>query len=144
MCLLLDFPGPAHWFVDQTVRRFIIDELLFDRIEFQRPSQLQGDLSDVYNGTGTVTIDFIETKFLPGNDRLGECRYLWFWIRERIDHLQDVWNIRSESTVDLSLRPFNVRYIGILVFSIKNDLASVGICKLDASPRSNGVIVLLR
>ena len=61
----LKLPRAAHRLVDVAVGVFVVDEALLGVVESQAATGTQRNLGQVHYSTGTVSVAFIESKFLP-------------------------------------------------------------------------------
>ncbi len=91
-----------------------------------------------------MSVLFVEGEFFPGADRLAESRDPRFGIGKGSDQLAQPGNIRFKPFENLPLGPFDVSGLLVPVFTVEDDLASVGIRIGDLSPGTDGIIMLLR
>src|SRR5690606_11141224 len=91
-----------------------------------------------------MTVDLVQRELPAGANRIREKAYLRIRVGQRVDDLEDIWNIGAESAIDLAFGSFDVRCVDVLVFAVEDDLASVLIGEFDSPPGADCIVVLLR
>ena len=92
-----------------------------------------------------VTVFLVEGEFLTVLDAIEEVHLAGFRIREFIDDVLNIGNGAFEALVNLSVGSFEIRNLSgaFEAFSLKDDLAAVGIGVGDAPPDTHCVGMLL-
>jgi len=137
-------PRRPHGLLDQPVGIFVLDKTLGGGIETEGPSQTDGHLGQVDESAGAVAVFLVQGEFLSRFSGLAKIGYLKLGVGKRGDLLLKIGYIRSKASIELSSRTLDERRQDVLVLSVKNDFAAIGIFQPYPAPTPAGVGVLLR
>ena len=133
-CVLdLDPPWRAHGLLNVSIGLGVIDEPLPLGVESQRAARLDGDLGQIDQGAGPVTVDFVECEFLPRLHCFDEIRELRRRVRQVADFVRKVGNAGFEVLAEIAARA-GEEGSGVGVLAVKDDFATVGIPKGNPPP----------
>ena len=96
----------------------------------------------VNHGAGPETVLLVEGEFFARAHTFMEVDDLLRRIGQGGEFLVEIWDVGAEVFEDFPFRPFDVGGVFVFVFAIEDDLATISVGELDATPGADGITVL--